>query len=96
MTYSGGQFGIVGGTSAAAPLWAALITLCNQQLGARVGNFNALLYSNIGPKGALNDITTGNNDTDGLLNGNFAAKTGWDPCTGWGTPDGQKLLAALK
>ncbi len=96
LTYSGGQFGIVGGTSAAAPLWGALIALCNQQLGARVGNFNALLYSNIGPSKVLNDITQGNNDTDGLLSGNFAAKSGWDPCTGWGTPDGEKLLASLK
>ena len=96
LTYSGGQFGIVGGTSASAPLWGALIALCNQQLNARVGNFNALLYSTIGPNKVLNDITQGNNDTDGLLNGQFAAGPGWDACTGWGTPDGQKLLAALQ
>jgi kumamolisin len=96
LTYSGGQFSTVGGTSAAAPLWAALITLCNQQLGARVGNFNALLYSTIGPNKVLNDITTGNNDTDGLLNGEFPAGPGWDACSGWGTPNGQNLLAALK
>jgi kumamolisin len=95
LTYSGGKFGIVGGTSAASPLWGALIALFNQQLGARVGNFNALLYSAIGPKQVLNDITKGNNDTDGLLNGQFAAKAGWDPCTGWGTPDGANLLQAL-
>jgi len=96
LTYSGGQFGIVGGTSAASPLWAALIALCNQQLGARVGNFNALLYSTIGPNKVLNDITTGNNDTDGLLDGKFAAGPGWDACSGWGTPNGQNLLSALK
>ena len=96
LSYSGGQFSVVGGTSAAAPLWAALITLCNQQLKARVGNFNALLYSNIGPKNVLNDITQGNNDTDGRLDGKFAAGPGWDACSGWGTPNGQKLLAALQ
>jgi len=96
LTYSGGQFGIVGGTSAAAPLWAALIIRCNQLLGARVGNFNALLYSTIGPNKVLNDITQGNNDTDGLLNGEFPAGPGWDACSGWGTPNGQNLLAALK
>src|SRR5215469_4288152 len=45
---SGGQLGIVGGTSASA-LWASLITRINELLGARVGNFNALLYSKIGP-----------------------------------------------
>lgn len=96
LTYSGGQFGTVGGTSAAAPLWASLVALCNQQLGARVGNFNALLYSTIGPNNVLNDITQGDNDTDGLLNGEFPAGQGWDACTGWGTPNGQALLNALK
>jgi kumamolisin len=54
------------------------------------------LYSTIGPNKVLHDITKGNNDTDGLLGGSFQAKSGWDPCTGWGTPDGQKLLNALK
>jgi kumamolisin len=96
LTYSGGKFGIVGGTSAAAPLWGALICLCNQQLRARVGNFNTLLYKSIGPSNVLHDITSGNNDTDGLLSGKFAAGPGWDACSGWGTPDGEKLLAALK
>ena len=96
LTCSGGTFGVVGGTSASAPLWAALIALCNQQLKARVGNFNALLYSTMGPNNVLHDITKGNNDTDGMLGGAFQAKAGWDPCTGWGTPDGQKLLTALK
>jgi len=96
LTCSGGKFSTVGGTSAAAPLWGALIARCNQQLNARVGNFNALLYSSIGPSNVLNDITQGNNDTDGLLDGNFAAGPGWDACTGWGTPNGAKLLAALK
>jgi kumamolisin len=93
---SGGQFGVVGGTSASAPLWASLIARINATLGSRVGNFNALLYSKIGPKEVLRDITKGNNDTGGLLEGQFAAKPGWDPCTGWGTPDGAKLVAALK
>lgn len=96
LTYAGGQFGIVGGTSAAAPLWGALITLCNEELGARVGNFNALLYSTFGPGKVLNDITKGNNDTDGYLDGQFKAGAGWDACTGWGTPNGDKLLTALK
>ena len=45
LTMSGGQLGIVGGTSASAPLWGSLITRINASLGARVGNFNALLYN---------------------------------------------------
>jgi kumamolisin len=62
---------------------------------ARTGSFNALLYSNFGPSGVLRDITVGDNDTDGLLGGQYRAGAGWDACTGWGVPDGQKLLAAL-
>ena len=93
---NGGQFGIVGGTSASAPLWASLVSHINALNGARAGNFNALLYTTIGPAGALRDITSGNNDTDGLLDGQFQAGPGWDACTGWGAPDGIKLLAALK
>jgi kumamolisin len=73
-----------------------LITRINALLGVRVGNFNALLYNKIGPAGVLRDITSGNNDTDGLLNGRFPAGPGWDACTGWGVPDGAKLLNALK
>jgi kumamolisin len=56
----------------------------------------AILDTTIGPAGALRDITSGNNDTDGLLDGQFQAGPGWDVCTGWGAPDGIKLLAALK
>jgi kumamolisin len=92
---SGGQFGVVGGTSASAPLWAALIARCNAIKRARAGNFNALLYTRLGPAKVLRDIVQGNNDTEGLLDGRFAAGPGWDACTGWGVPDGQKLLEAL-
>ena len=67
----------VGGTSAAAPLWSALISRFNQALGARVGYLNPLLYSDY--SGALRDITSGNN-------GGYEAGPGWDACTGWGSP----------
>ena len=87
---------IVGGTSASAPLWASLIARINASLGARVGNFNALLYSTFGPNGVLRDVTSGDNDVEGLLHGQYKAGKGWDACTGWGVPDGQRLLAALK
>jgi kumamolisin len=96
LTMSGGKMQIVGGTSASAPLWASLIARINASLGARVGNFNALLYSKFGPNRVLRDITSGNNDVEGLLHGQYPAGNGWDACTGWGVPDGQKLLAALK
>ncbi len=96
LVMSGGQLGVVGGTSASAPLWGSLISRINALIRGRVGNFNALLYGTIGPNGVLRDITSGNNDTDGLLDGHFVAAAGWDACTGWGAPDGVKLLAALQ
>lgn len=80
---------VFGGTSAVAPLWAGLIVLMNQKLGHPVGFLNPLLYGTLAGKGLLHDITSGNN-------GRYAAKSGWDPCTGWGTPNGTKLLQALQ
>jgi len=96
LVMSGGQLQVVGGTSASAPLWASLIIRLNALLGARSGNFNSLLYSKIGPAGVLRDITVGDNDTDGLLKGSYKAGPGWDACSGWGVPDGAKLLAAFR
>ncbi len=78
----------IGGTSASAPLWASLIVRINQALGTKVGFLNPTLYAYCAT-GVLNDITVGNN-------GAYAAGTGWDACTGLGTPSGNKLLHALK
>jgi len=86
-----GQQEPVGGTSAVAPLWAGLIALVNQSLGAKSGFINALLYAN---PTALRDITTGNNKV-GTPPVGFSAATGWDACTGLGSPDGQKILQVL-
>jgi kumamolisin len=96
LTKSNGKLTVVGGTSASAPLWASLIARINATMGKRVGNFNALLYSKFGPNNVLRDITAGNNDVEGLLNGAYPAGQGWDACTGWGAPDGKKLLAAFQ
>jgi len=90
-----GQKGVIGGTSAVAPLWAGLISLLNQHLGRAIGYLNPLLYSLPGASGAFHDIITGNNDISGK-NGAYKAGPGWDACTGWGSPDGTKLLSALK
>ncbi|MGB9404321.1 MAG: S53 family peptidase [Candidatus Acidiferrales bacterium] len=82
-----GQSIVVGGTSAVAPLWSGLVALLNQQLGKSAGFLNPLLYA--APADAtFHDVTQGNN-------GGYSAAKGWDPCTGWGSPDGAKLLAAL-
>jgi kumamolisin len=81
-----GKYEPVGGTSAVAPLWAALITRINQARGKSCGFLQPQLYAL--PAGVLNDITEGNN-------GVYEAHEGWDACTGLGTPNGEKLLAAL-
>ena len=78
---------VIGGTSAAAPLWAGLTALLNQSLGKNVGFLNPQLYAlSTDP---LRDIVTGNN-------GSYSAAPGWDACTGWGSPNGVSLLAALR
>jgi kumamolisin len=83
-----GQTTIIGGTSAVAPLVAALLALLNQKLARRVGYLNPTLYTTPAIHSAFRDVTQGNN-------GAYTAKTGWDACTGWGSPNGGKLLAAL-
>ena len=81
----------VGGTSAVAPLWAALIARFGQRLGRPVGFLNPLLYQS---SSAFNDVTQGNNDSQGQ-GGLYQAGPGWDPCTGLGSPKGSALLQAL-
>jgi kumamolisin len=94
----GGKEVVIGGTSAVAPLWAGLVARINQQLAKNgagpVGFLNTTLYQLPDGSKALRDITEGTNDIDGDL-GVYAAATGWDACTGLGTPDGQVLLEAL-
>ncbi|QSN63577.1 protease pro-enzyme activation domain-containing protein [Caballeronia sp. M1242] len=80
-----GEETVVGGTSAVAPLWAALIARINAINGAPCGFVNPKLYK---AKTAFRDITQGNN-------GSFAASAGWDACTGLGSPNGGKIAAAL-
>jgi kumamolisin len=87
----GGQDEIVGGTSAVAPLWAALTALLNEKLGNPVGFLNPKLYPL--KETGFHDVTNGNNDDSGL--GYYNAGPGWDACTGLGSPDGTALLNAL-
>jgi kumamolisin len=81
-----GQAMVIGGTSAVAPMWAALAACLNQALGKPVGFLNPSLYALAGWD---RDITSGNNGT-------YTARAGYDCCTGQGVPIGDKLLAALK
>jgi kumamolisin len=93
-TVCAGKTEVVGGTSAVAPLWSALIARINQKLGSPVGYFNPLLYSKLGPSAAIRDIVKGNNDTTGKIGG-YSAGPGWDAASGWGSPVGAALLKAF-
>lgn len=83
---------VVGGTSAVAPLWAALATRLAQATGWPLGLLAPALYQCV-PAGTaatgFRDITSGDN-------GAYSAGPGWDPCTGLGVPDGAALLTALR
>jgi subtilase family serine protease len=101
VVWNNGSTGSFGGTSAAAPLWAAFMALVNQQAVANgnptVGFANPALYA-IGTgtnySACFHDIATGNNKNVGSPN-KFSAVAGYDLCTGWGTPGGQSLINAL-
>lgn len=87
-TYVGGIPDEVGGTSAATPTFAAIISLLNDaRLAAGkkpLGFLNQLLYAH--PE-VFTDIVSGTNTGMGGCNaGGFPATKGWDPVTGMGTP----------
>jgi subtilase family serine protease len=89
-----------GGVSAAAPLWAAVIALADQYAGRDLGFGNPALYR-IGRSAhyhqAFHDVTTGTNTVElstHTITGYHAAP-GWDPVTGWGSPDAQVLVPLL-
>jgi kumamolisin len=90
--YADGKAQVVGGTSAVAPLWAALIARLAQASGKRFGLIQPLLYTDVSPgvdAAGFQDITSGNN-------GAYSAGPGWDPCSGLGSPDGTALLKILE
>jgi subtilase family serine protease len=89
-----------GGTSASAPIWAALIALADQYAGRHLGFVNPAIYR-IARSGryhlAFHDITTGNNTVrfpPKTIKGYRAAR-GWDPVTGWGSPNANVLVPLL-
>jgi hypothetical protein len=91
----------VGGTSCAAPLWAAFTALVNQQAASTgeptVGFLNPAfdaIGSSSNYTACFHDITTGNNESSSSPT-KFSAVSGYDLCSGWGTPSGQLLINAL-
>jgi subtilase family serine protease len=89
------------GTSASAPLWAAVITLADQYAKRRLGFVNPAIYRIAGGPHyheAFHDITTGKASTAEFPHGTIAgyrAAQGWDPVTGWGSPNAAVLVPLL-
>lgn len=99
-----GSYGTFGGTSCAAPLWAAFTALVNEKAAAAsqspVGFINPTIYSialQSGYSVDFHDVTIGNNTNsiDGFCRTEFIAGPGYDLCTGLGTPTGSDLMDAL-
>lgn len=79
-----GNVQIIGGTSAVAPLWAGILAAC-RATGWDGANLAPLLYAN---PSAFFDTITGNN-------GQYQAGPGLDPCTGLGSPSGNRITVLL-
>ncbi|HTX31701.1 MAG TPA: protease pro-enzyme activation domain-containing protein [Solirubrobacteraceae bacterium] len=90
----------IGGTSAAAPVWAALLADADSSSachGSAIGFANPALYAAAGAGYAndFNDITSGNNDYMGTNGGLYPAGAGYDMASGLGSPNAGNLAAAL-
>ncbi|HXC75615.1 MAG TPA: S53 family peptidase [Candidatus Acidoferrum sp.] len=93
----GTGFYFFGGTSEGAPQWAAIAALADAQAGRALGFLNPALYA-IGTNSTqyaadFQDITVGNNGLNGYPG--FAAQTGYDLPTGWGSPNVANLISTL-
>lgn len=92
-----------GGTSAATPLWAAMMALTNEMAlrrgGFNIGFANPLLYQIAKDKHQygknFHDVMQGNNDFNNLNHGNYPATPGFDLVTGLGSFNGYSLARAL-
>jgi subtilase family serine protease len=98
--YGNGELRGDTGTSSSASLWAGVIALADQQAGRHLGFVNPALYA-IGRSRAyhhaFHDVITGDNPVvtpAGVFTG-YNAAPGWDPVTGWGSPDAQYLVPLL-
>lgn len=102
ITQRGPNYQLIGasGTSAAAPLWAAVIALADQYAGRRLGFVNQAIYQiglSTAGRTAFHDITSGTNSvqTQHRTITGYQASPGWDPLTGWGSPNAQLLIPLL-
>jgi subtilase family serine protease len=100
LEYGDGEFRPAPGTSASAPLWAGVIALADQEAGHPLGFVNPAIYAIARSPAyhrAFHDVVTGDNSviwSTGVFVG-YDAGPGWDPVTGWGSPDAQYLVPLL-
>jgi subtilase family serine protease len=100
LTFSGGVLYPAQGTSAATPLWAAVIALADQDAGHHLGFVNPAIYAIARSPAyhrAFHDVITGDNSVfwpTRLFTG-YQAGPGWDPVTGWGSPNAHILVPLL-
>jgi subtilase family serine protease len=88
------------GTSAATPLWAAVIALADQEAGQHLGFVNPAIYRIAGGEAyhrAFHDVVTGDNSVmlPSRVVVGYQGGPGWDPATGWGSPNVQALVPLL-
>ena len=100
LTFTGGVLFPAQGTSAATPLWAAVIALADQDAGHHLGFVNPAIYAIARSPAyhrAFHDVITGDNSVfwpTRLFTG-YTAGPGWDPVTGWGSPNAHILVPLL-
>lgn len=101
-----GDWWQIGGTSDAAPIWAAITALVDQgciQAGSSFANSHVVGFADpkiyevaADPTPPFNDVTSGNNDFTGTNSGKYPATSRYDLATGWGTPIVSDLLPDLQ
>jgi subtilase family serine protease len=92
--YSGTCGGGWGGTSFAAPRWAAFMALLNQQSVASGNSTLGFINSGLYTLGSGKYYSTYFHDITSGSNGKYSAQPGYDLVTGWGSPNGAGLLNA--
>jgi subtilase family serine protease len=94
--YEGSWQGGEGGTSAAAPLWAAMTAVINAQCPTGGVGFDApRLYAVARTAGNFTDVTSGNNDYTGGHSGSYPATADYDMASGLGSPLATGLATSL-
>jgi pseudomonalisin len=96
LVYMNGGLMLLGGTSAAAPSLAGVMSLVVQSRGSAQGNANPIFYTlaarqRSGGAAVFHDTTTGGNTVPGVTGFNAAA--GYDQASGLGSVDANQLVS---